>query len=320
MPDPDLQDWPASLGWRKLAKGGTEEENPMPIGPARVPSTVECLLEAAPWVASPGSVWATSADERRNAKERIGALARTLESDVIPRLVRSHGVALHTLEAPDPAEIDAFTRLLHEGNDRDLNATIEALRLRGLPIGAIYIDLLAPAARLLGEWWSQDLCDFSCVTVALGRLQRILRDWSPAFGTEVQPPPNGRRILLGQHPDEQHSFGLAMVAEFFRRAGWEVLGGVGGAVPDPSGEVVRDWFDVVGFSLGSELRVEWARERIAEVRRLSRNRTVVVVVGGPLLDVDATWAERLGADASGHAGGDVAALVDRLIAARASPR
>ena len=154
---------------------------------------------------------------------------------------------------------------------------------------------------------------------ALGRLQRILRNWSQAFGSEVQPPPNGRRILLAQHADEQHSFGLAMVAEFFRRDGWEVLGGVGGAVPDPSGEVARDWFDVVGFSLGSALRVDWARERIAEVRRQSRNRSVVVLVGGPLLDVDPHWAGRLGADASGHSGGDVVALADRLITSARRP-
>jgi MerR family transcriptional regulator, light-induced transcriptional regulator len=292
----------------------------MPFGPPRESVPVECLLESAPWVPSAGSTWATIADERRDAKGRIGALARTLESDVIPRLVRSHGDVWHTLGAPDLREIDAFAQLLQRGEDGDLNATIENLRRRGLSIAAIYIDLLAPTARRLGELWSQDLCDFSCVTVALGRLQRILRDWSPAFGNEVQPPPNGRRILLGQHPQEQHSFGLAMVAEFFRRAGWEVLGGVGGAVADPSGEVVRDWFDVVGFSLGSELRVDWARSRIAEVRRLSRNRSVVVLVGGPLLDIDASWADRLGADASGHSGGDVVALADRLIGARAGAR
>jgi methanogenic corrinoid protein MtbC1 len=111
-----------------------------------------------------------------------------------------------------------------------------------------------------------------------------------------------------------------MVAEFFRRAGWEVLGGVGGAVPDPSDEVACDWFDAVGFTIGSELRVEWARQRIAAVRRLSRNRSIVVLVGGPLLDVDPAWAERLGADGSGHDGSDVAALADRLVAARAGPR
>lgn len=301
----------------------------MTVGPMKEPPPIECLLDAARWAPDAGSAWRDAADERRGAKDRLGALARTLESDVIPRLVRAHGDdgpvghAVHGRHGPigpGPADVEAFTRLLHDGGDDELHAVIEALCRRGLSIGAVYLHLLAPAARRLGELWEQDLCDFSCVTVSLGRLQRLLREWSPAFGNEVQPPPNGRRILLGQHPEEQHSFGLAMVAEFFRRAGWEVQGGVGGAVPDPSGQVARDWFDVVGFSLGSELRVDWARSRIAEVRRLSRNRSVLVLVGGPLLDIDPAWSTRLGADASGHAGGDVAALADRLVAARARPR
>ena len=137
--------------------------------------------------------------------------------------------------APKPTEADVQAFVADIVGDREdaVAALLDRLRQRGLPVEMLYLDLLAPAARLLGEMWSDDECDFATVTVALGRLQCLLRELSPAFGTEVAHPPNGRRALFAQPRDEQHSFGLSMVAEFFRRDGWEVVGGVGGAVDDP---------------------------------------------------------------------------------------
>jgi methylmalonyl-CoA mutase cobalamin-binding domain/chain len=123
-------------------------------------------------------------------------------------------------------------------------------------------------------------------------------------------------VLLAQHPQDQHSFGLSMVAEFFRRDGWEVLGGVGGAVNDPSRQVARDWFDVVGFSIGSEGHVAWAKERIADVRATSRNKRVVVLVGGPLLALHPEWTAHVGADDAVGDGSQAPVIGERLVAKR----
>ena len=62
--------------------------------------------------------------------------------------------------------------------------------------------------------------------------------------------PTGRRVLLLPGPGEQHTFGLSMVAEFFRRSGWEVVGGTGPESLDPVRAVRDEWFDVVGISVG----------------------------------------------------------------------
>jgi methanogenic corrinoid protein MtbC1 len=200
-------------------------------------------------------------------------------------------------------------------SDAVVGANLTGWRSRGLSMTTIYLHLLAPAARQLGVLWSEDRCDFASVTVGLGRLQRLLRECSPEFGIEVEHPPNGRRILLAQPSDEQHSFGLSMVAEFFRRAGWEVLGGVGGAVHDPSAQVAREWFDAVGFSIGSESRIDWLKERIATVRSASRNRDLVVMVGGPLFTLNPGLAGVVGADVSGHDGGSAPEQAEGLLAA-----
>jgi MerR family transcriptional regulator, light-induced transcriptional regulator len=297
-----------------------EMSSRMSSGPSRdLPHSAECDPAAAPWSDhEAGSAWPSASAERVDAKVRLSKLARTLEADVIPRLVGAH-TSRPSLRL-EPREVESFVGLLRNGSDAELDAAVNAQRRRGLAVEAIFLELFAPAARHLGELWVADRCDFSSVTICLGRLQRLLREWSPAFGTEVDHPPNGRRILLAQHPDEQHSFGLSMVAEFFRREGWEVLGGVGGAVADPSAQVGRDWFDAVGFSIGSETRIDWLKERITQVRKATRNRSVVVLVGGPLFVMQPAWAQSVGADASGHEGGRAPKLAEDLLTARHTRR
>jgi methanogenic corrinoid protein MtbC1 len=309
---------PASR-WPQAAGDETEETQYMSSPPSRDNPRDECAAEPPAWSApssAEGSVWPTGPSERVDAKARLSKLAKALESDVIPRLVGAHGKEPRAAVRLEPREIESFVGLLRNGSDAELAATVAATHRRGLAVDAIFLELFAPAARHLGELWVADRCDFSTVTICLGRLQRLLREWSPAFGTEVEHPANGRRILLAQHPDEQHSFGLSMVAEFFRRAGWEVLGGVGGAVPDPSAQVSREWFDAVGFSIGSETRIDWLKERITQVRKVTRNRSVVVLVGGPLFVLQPAWAQSVGADASGHDGGQAPKMAEDLLAAR----
>jgi methanogenic corrinoid protein MtbC1 len=233
------------------------------------------------------------------AKQRVARLARTIEAEVIPRLVHHHReLVVLDIAKPSAAEVTQLVAHLVDDDHSGLDGLVQALRDRGVTIEALYLELLAPAARRLGELWEDDGVDFATVTVALGRLQRLLRTLSPAFGSEVQHPVSGRRVLLTQPDDELHMFGLAMVAEFFRRDGWDVLGGVAGVGIDAENWCRRDWFDAVGFSVGHESRLPWLRDTIAAVRRVSRNTGLVVLVGGPVFTLNPAWAEEIGADAT----------------------
>ena len=317
--------WACGLpgGAASAQSGGTNEEGRMPVGAPGSPSrkrsgrqVLDCRIDGPQPgdTREGGSAWGSVEAEHAGAKVRLLALTDALRSDIIPRLVPAHvGTVVEPAEV-SAAEVESFTSLLVQADDARVDEFVRLTHERGLSVTNLYLDLFAPAARRLGLLWEQDLCDFASVTVALGRLQRLLRHWTQAFGGDVRPPPNGRRVLLAQHPQEQHSFGLSMVAEFFRRDGWEVLGGVGGAVHDPSKQVGRDWFDVVGFSIGSEGHVAWATERVADVRSTSRNRAVVVLLGGPLLALNPEWTARIGADAAVTDGRDAPVVGERLIA------
>ncbi len=252
---------------------------------------------------------------RQAAKARLARLARTIEADVIPRLVQAHRASsvVPLVRTAGPLEVEAFLHEIIRGTDMQVDANLARLRRRGVTVESIYLELFAPTARRLGEMWEEDLCDFPTVTVALGRLQRLLRDLSPAFGTEVEHPLHGRRALFVQPRDEQHSFGLSMVAEFFRREGWDVVGGVGGAVSHPANDVREGWIDVVGFSVGSDGRLPWLRETIAEVRAASCNPGLTVLVGGPPFVAHPEWAAEIGADGTASNGKEAPQLAERLM-------
>lgn len=265
----------------------------------------------------PNSTWPDTAAGRSASKERLARLARTIETDVIPRLVQAHRPLAANPQpgsaTPSRTEVDAFVQLIVQAGEAEAIASIEHLRERGVAVESLYLDLFGPTARRLGEMWEEDICDFSTVTVALGRLQRLLRELSAAFGTEVGHPANGRRALFVQPRDEQHSFGLSMVAEFFRRDGWDVIGGVGGAVTSPQAKVRDEWVDIIGFSVGSNGRLPWLRETIVAVRAASRNLALGVLVGGPPFVAHPEWAVEVGADGTARNGKEAPLVAEGLL-------
>lgn len=251
------------------------------------------------------------------AKHRLARLARTIEADVIPRLVQAHRPGAANPHPgsvlPHPADIENLLQQILRGGETETLALIDGLRERGVSVESLYLDVFGPVARRLGEMWENDSCDFSTVTVALGRLQRLLRELSPAFGTEIEHPANGRRALFVQPRDEQHSFGLSMVAEFFRRDGWDVIGGIGGAVTSPVAMVRDEWIDIIGFSVGSDSRLPWLQETIVAVRAASRNAALAVLVGGPPFVARPEVAVAVGADGTASNGKEAPLVAERLL-------
>lgn len=239
------------------------------------------------------------------AAQRLARLVRTIEAEIIPRLVLAHCAVPDAAaeragrtQSPTSAEVVEFAGLLLGPDAAAPLAYVEAMRARGTAIETLHLELLAPAARQLGERWTSDTLGFSEVTIGLCRLQQVLRELGTAFRQELERAQDGRRALLVPVPGEQHSFGLLMVAEFFRRAGWDVWG----EAPLSRAELVQavrdSWFALVGLSASCDGRVETLASTIRAVRRASRNRAIGVLVGGPLFARQPELVALVGADAT----------------------
>jgi methanogenic corrinoid protein MtbC1 len=236
----------------------------------------------------------------------MAGLARTIEHELVPRLLLAHRAG------PFPPYERALVQHLHGavcaddrhlflesvlGTDEDAATRIvEAMVGRGVTIEAVYLDLLAPTAVALGELWDSDECDFIEVTIALGRLQRVLREVSGIFVATGSPETVAGRVLLSSMPGEQHTLGLFMVAEFLLRDGWGVQVGTPASSDELLALVRDEWFDVVGFSAACDTRLLRLRHEIANVRRNAQNPRLVVLVGGKVFVDNPELVERVGAD------------------------
>lgn len=230
----------------------------------------------------------------------LGSLMRTIEAEVIPRLLLMHGSGAATPRNGSvvlPADVENLVTHLLVTPQSYVDTCLAEIRERGVDDETILLDLLAPSARLLGVMWDRDLCDFTDVTVALNQLQRLLHDIGGDLDPFEGPVPIGPSIMLSVTPGEQHTFGTSVVGEFFRRAGWSVCD----ERPATEREVVlcarKRWFSVIGFSLSGEVLIDRLASVISNVRQSSRNREVGIIVGGPVFQDHPEWVAAVGADA-----------------------
>ncbi|MEI7444582.1 MAG: cobalamin B12-binding domain-containing protein [Burkholderiales bacterium] len=232
-------------------------------------------------------------------------LERTIEAEIIPRLMLAHrhaGVATaDMLDAGTDAigrdDVSAFTELVLRDDVTACEGFVGALRERGVALGEVYLDLVAASARRLGVMWENDECDFAQVTLSLWRLQNLVFDLSPQLPAAWSARPEApRRALLAAAPGSQHTLGLLMVAEFFRRAGWDVWSDPCASEGDLAALVRSEWFDLVGLSVGTDGHVQPLRSVILALRRASRNPRIGVMVGGPVLGDRPQVVAEVGAD------------------------
>lgn len=257
----------------------------------------------------------------QHAVQGLTWLMRTIENEIIPRLMLAHqsGPMIEDLTAP--ANVSPGAHEVAElaqialGHDAALSAAyVEAIRARGVALEVVYTELLAPAARRLGELWEADLCDFTQVTIGLWRLQQVMYDLSPLFQRDAQRSDVRRKAMLVPCPGSQHTLGVFMVAEFFRKAGWDVWGEPRVTASGLVHEVRTTWFDVVGFSIGAEYQLPDLASTIAAVRRASCNPSLGIMVGGPLLVTHPELFPGVGADITASDAASAVALAEGFVA------
>jgi hypothetical protein len=100
---------------------------------------------------------------------------RVIEGEIVPRLLMSRAAVASSAPSADVAEL-ARLLLVHEGEIA--SEFVHMLRQHGAQPERICLELLAPAARQLGELWAQDACDFAALTTGLSRLHAVLREVS----------------------------------------------------------------------------------------------------------------------------------------------
>lgn len=191
--------------------------------------------------------------------------------------------------------IQALAQACADAHGEPLNLLMAWARA-GVDWEDIYLQGVVPAAQLLGTWWLSDRMDFVAVSIASSRLQQTLYDLSPTFLGQSHDANNGLSALLFSCSGSQHSMGVFMLGEFFRKHGWRVSGvpflGSTGALRN----VQSDWFDVVGLSVSTTRCLEIVGGQIRALREASANPDLKIMVGGPMAAINRGRMLSLGAD------------------------
>ncbi|HEX8389210.1 MAG TPA: cobalamin B12-binding domain-containing protein [Sphingomonas sp.] len=226
------------------------------------------------------------------------SLSMLIESEIIPRLMVAHAPGTPETAALGilAEEIVALAPLALEVEADALLAHIEAILARGVSVDAVMVDLLAPTARLLGEFWEEDRCDFVDVTMALWRLQEVVHEIAARNVADRILAAGGHRALFASMPGDQHNFGTVVVDELFRRDGWATDRMSGARTPDLIKRVGEEWFDLVGLTVSCDAHIAPLPSVIAALRNVSRNPRVCIMVGGRVFSAEPGLAAQVGAD------------------------
>jgi len=257
--------------------------------------------------------------ERSCGSHASGLLERTIEAEIIPRLMLAHSErdpalldGAHGGRPMSQAVAEQFRQDVMTHSADSLAQIVEALYRGGMPLREIHLYLLGPAAAYAGQLWKEDRASFVDVTLALNRLHQVvhrLRAILPPMPTTEQ----ARRLLLTTVPGEQHSFGVTLLTDLFRQECWTVYEASGDTADTLCARITRDWFDCIGLSASSGIVVDTIAPLVERMRQTSLNPDVRIIAGGKVLGDTPDLAETLGVDAIINDADDALATADSLV-------
>ncbi len=190
--------------------------------------------------------------------------------------------------APWAARLEA--RLV-AGDGRGAWGVVEAALAAGTELDEVYLDVIAPAMRSIGDRWQAGEIDISVEHRATGITFRLLGRLGPRFARRGRARGT---VMVGAPAGERHSLPVAMLADLLRGEGWEVSD-IGADMPWESFvHAALDTADLVaiGVSVTSEESLPAAAEVLAALG--SSVAGTYLVVGGPAVE-DLAHAQSLGA-------------------------
>jgi methanogenic corrinoid protein MtbC1 len=274
--------------------------------------------------------------DERSPQRRQAAIERVVEADIIPRLLAAYraraaaasGTALPAAAAAaaplaPPATAPAHSAeeavalalgVLGPNPEEAVSLVVARLIEEGDAAEATCLELIADAARHLGTLWEEDRASFAEVTLGMFHLQRMVHDVAPMTRrSNVAPGMPPKTFLLLTLEGEQHSLARTILANCFDSAGWQVSTRQVSSTDDVAGMVSAIDYDVVGFSMATDVVISRADQCIKAVRQASHNKNVIIMVGGALILATPSLVESLGADGTAPSAAEATVRAEELL-------
>jgi methylmalonyl-CoA mutase cobalamin-binding subunit len=246
--------------------------------------------------------------------EITAPLSLALKDLVIPKLLQVAGSEQSGLPLAEQ-QSQLLAKTCVSSPSSDIESCVLNMVGQGLGLETVFLQTIPSAAKLFHQWWAQDEIDFVAVTQASYRLQELVYKLSAEFvlsGPQCGGLSNYAALLVNT-PQSQHSLGLLILSQYFKRYGWQVVGDTTWREPDMVIAVQSGYIDLLGLSVSDERQLGYLKKLIATLRKKSLNPDLLVMVGGPLLATHDHLAPWLGADFSCLQADDAQVLAMRRV-------
>lgn len=222
----------------------------------------------------------------------------SLAKEVIKRVAERE--VANPIESPSRDQVEHLCHALLCDEEKAGARFVEDAQLAGASFESVHLDYLAEAARLLGEWWDDDLVSFAEVTLGTSRMYGIMRAVRPSPAvrhksevstyTEEQPS-----ACFASVPGETHTLGLRMAAELFEDDGWNIDLKIGSTHNELVDEIRRSGRRLVGLSVAGLHSISALSQLVLALR--IENPELRIFVGGNGIECDRKSIALLGVDA-----------------------
>ncbi|MDJ0825914.1 MAG: cobalamin-dependent protein [Rhodobacter sp.] len=218
----------------------------------------------------------------------VQSLAREVIERLAQRSVPSH--ATHSAQ-PDREIVALSLALISKEPDAAKELIMQAQR-DGVSVPELYLSYLGASARRLGDWWDADQVSFVDVTVGVTRIYGIMRGLRPVWTSSRA---GGRKsAIFAAVPGDDHTLGVTMATDLFRRDGWDIDLEVGLDHDALVGYLDLADYTVIGLSASGRKSLAALIRLILAIR--IGNPAAFILVGGNIVAEDPDIVATTGAD------------------------
>jgi methanogenic corrinoid protein MtbC1 len=191
---------------------------------------------------------------------------------------------------------DGFVALITRDGPQKTEQYITELLNLGMGIDLIVLELIPRIARKLGNQWASDNLSFAEVTIATGRLQKLIYSLDHLYQETRTSPTTTHSILVTAAPGSHHTLGPLILSNYFTWAGWSVLSESAPSERFIETTVTSKSLTAIAVSIADYDQLDRLPKLIQSIRSKSLNPAIIVLTGGSLYNADAMSFGHIKAD------------------------